>query len=63
MLKDDFSDLHEKLEWCNNNQDKCIEIIKNANDFMQQFANNALEEKLEMDVLNKYFELKNTLEY
>ena len=63
LLKDDFSDLYEKLEWCNNNQDKCIEIIKNANAFMQQFANNALEEKLEMDVLNKYFELKNTLEY
>ena len=63
LLKDDFSDLYEKLEWCNNNQDKCIEIIKNANAFMQQFANNSLEEKLEMDVLNKYFELKNTLEY
>lgn len=60
LLNDDFSDLEEKLEWCNQNQDKCIEIIKNANDFMKQFADEALEEKLEEDVINKYFELTNS---
>ena len=62
LLKDDFSDLYEKLQWCNNNQDKCIEIVKNANDFMRQFSNNSNEEKLEKEVLNKYFELKSKLE-
>jgi len=60
LLNNDFSDLEEKLEWCNQNQDKCIEIIKNANDFMKQFADEALEEKLEEDVINKYFELTNS---
>ena len=62
LLKDDFSDLHERLQWCNNNQDKCIEIVKNANDFMKQFSNNQNEEKLEIEVLNKYFELKSKLQ-
>lgn len=59
LLNDDFSDLQEKLEWCNNNQDKCIEIIKNANEFMKQFSDKKMEENLEIEVLNTYFRLKN----
>jgi len=61
LLNDDFSDLQEKLEWCNNNQDKCIEIIKNANEFMKQFSDKKMEENLEIQVLNTYFRLKNQL--
>lgn len=61
LLNDDFSDLQEKLEWCNNNQDKCIEIIKNANEFMKQFSDKKMEENLEIQVLNTYFTLKNQL--
>lgn len=59
LLKDDFSDLEEKFIWCNNNQNKCIEIIKNANNFMKQFADNKFEEKLEIDLINKYIKLVN----
>jgi hypothetical protein len=61
LLNDDFSDLQEKLEWCNNNQDQCIEIIKNANEFMKQFSDNKMEQNLEIEVLNRYFTLKNEL--
>jgi hypothetical protein len=57
LLKDDFTDLHQKIYWCNNNQNKCKEIIKNANIFMSQFTDNKKEEQLEIDVINKYFEL------
>lgn len=57
LLNDDFSNLEEILIWCNNNQSKCIEIIKNANKYMEQFSDNKLEEKLEEDVINKYFEI------
>lgn len=57
LIKDDFSDLYEKYIWCEKNQDKCKEIIKNANNFMDQFKDNEIEEKLEIDVINKYFEL------
>lgn len=54
LLKDDFSDLEEKLSWCSNNQDRCKEIISNANKFMKQFADEKAEERLEDAVINKY---------
>jgi len=55
LIKDDFSDLKEKFLWCENNQDKCKEIINNANTFMDQFKNNKLDENIEKEVLNIYF--------
>lgn len=58
LIKDDFSDLEDKINWCHKNQKRCKEIINNANQFMEQFSNDKEEEKLEIDVLNKYFELK-----
>ena len=57
LLKDDFSDLEEKMKWCNSNQNECVKIIKNANNFMKQFSNNEKEKKLEQDVINKYFDI------
>jgi hypothetical protein len=57
LLKDDFSDLQEKYEWCEKNQDKCKEIIKNANYFMSQFLDNEKEEQIEIDVINTYFDI------
>lgn len=59
LLKDDFSDLEQKLKWCNNNEEKCIEIVKNAKKFMSQFSDNKKEEQLEKQVLNKYFKIIN----
>jgi hypothetical protein len=64
LLSDDYSDLEEKLNWCNDNQQKCIEIIKNANYFMKQFSNKGEEEELELDVINTYFKtLESRLEF
>lgn len=54
LLKDDFSDLEERLRWCKYNQDRCKEIISNANKFMKQFADSKAEERLEDAVINKY---------
>lgn len=59
LLKDDFSDLEEKLLWCNKNQNKCIEIVKNSSIYMKQFSNNKLEEYIEQKVINKYFDIIN----
>ena len=59
LLNDDYSDLEEKLEWCENNQDKCLEIVKNANKFMEQFKDQKQEELIEDMVINKYFQLTN----
>lgn len=36
-LNEDLSDLPNIIQWCEDNQDKCIEIIGNANTFMKQF--------------------------
>ena len=35
LLKDDYSDLREKFNWCKANQDKCKEIIENAHQYIQ----------------------------
>ena len=54
-IKNDFSDLLEKIEWCENNTDKCIEIVNNANNFMKQFENPYIEELIENEIFNIYF--------
>lgn len=61
LIKDDFSDLEEKLEWCNNNQNKCMKIIRNANNFMEQFKQLDREHRIEREVLDKYFEIMNKI--
>jgi len=60
LLEDDFSNLKKQLNWCNKNQDKCIKINENAKKFMKQFANKKMEETLETNVLNKYFDILET---
>ena len=54
-LKHDFSDLYEKYQWCEKNQDICKKIIKNANEYMKMFSNEKYEEILEKNVLDEYF--------
>jgi hypothetical protein len=57
LLKDDFSDVEEKLKWCKEHQAECLQIIKQAKEFMKQFSDNEAEEKLENIVINRYFEI------
>ena len=56
LIKDDFSDLEQKVHWCNKNPQKCKEIIKNANNFMKQFKNDEFEKNLEAKVMKYYFD-------
>jgi hypothetical protein len=60
LLKNDFSNLENKLKWCNNHPNKCKQIIKNANKFMDQFSNKKQEEYLEETVINIYFKILNS---
>jgi len=55
LLKDDFSDLDDKIKWCNNNQNACKWIIQNANFYMRQFSNPMLEKLIEKEIINSYF--------
>jgi hypothetical protein len=59
LLEDDFSDLEEKFIWCENNQDKCKEIIKNANNYMKQFENEHYERFLEKCVIEEFLNFYN----
>ena len=58
-IKDDFSDCIEQISWCENNQDKCNEIIKNANNYIEQFLDKKKETIIHFLVLKKYFDLVN----
>ena len=59
LIKNDFSDLEEKIKFYLKNEDKCLEIIKNANQYINQFKNIKLEKKIGLKVFEKY--LKNCL--
>ncbi len=54
-VNDDFNDISEQINWAEKNQDKCKEIIKNANAFIEQFLNEEKEERIHQLVIDKYF--------
>lgn len=55
LLKDDYSDLFEKMDYYDKHPEKALEIIKNANDWTKQFKNKKLEKKISLLVLQEYF--------
>ena len=55
-VKDDFSDAKKKIEFYNNNNDKCLEIIDNANKFVEQFKNCKQERLIQLLILKQYFQ-------
>lgn len=54
-IKDDYSDLEEKLTFYINNLDECLRIIKNANTYVNQFKDSKREKLISLLVLEKYF--------
>ena len=60
LLKDDFSDLSEKVQWANQNVDLMRQISRNARKYMKQFENSALEKSIEMEVVKRYFDYMRT---
>lgn len=53
-LKDDYSDLKDIINWCNENDEKCYQITINAKNFMKEFYNYN-NEKLIFDNIKKYY--------
>jgi hypothetical protein len=45
-IKDDLSDLDKIIQWCKENDEKCKNIVTNANIFMEQFMDITVEKKL-----------------
>ncbi|MCH5714852.1 glycosyltransferase family 90 protein [Niabella hibiscisoli] len=54
-IKDDYSDLEEKLNYYINHPQQAMEIVKNANEYVRQFRNKKQERLLNLLILDKYF--------
>jgi len=56
LLKDDFSDLEEKIDFYRKNPEAALRIIENANRWVDQFRNEDVERVVALLVMQKYFE-------
>ncbi|MBR2513554.1 MAG: lipopolysaccharide A protein [Halomonas sp.] len=54
-LKEDYSDLEDKINFYQKNEDAAARIIKNANDYVKPFLNHQRELLISHLVLQKYF--------
>jgi len=57
LIKDDYSDLEQKVNYYIEHTQEAEDIISNANQYVQQFKDNKSEDWLNLKVLEKYFNL------
>lgn len=55
LIKDDYSDLEERLKYYIENTAEALEIVRNANAYIKQFRNKKREDMISLLVLDKYF--------
>jgi hypothetical protein len=55
LIKDDYSDLEERLKYYIENTAEALEIVRNANEYVNQFRNKKREDVISLLVLDKYF--------
>ena len=63
VIKDDYSDLEQRLNYYIKNQDKAQQIIENANVYVQQFKDTKNERLISLLIMKKYFEKTNQTQY
>lgn len=56
LIKDDYSDLEERLNYYIEHTDEALKIIENAHEYIKQFKNKKQENLISLLVLKKYFE-------
>ena len=56
LIKDDYSDLEERMNYYIEHTDEALKIIENAHDYVDQFRNKKREDLISLLVLKKYFE-------
>ena len=56
-VEDDFSNAEEKIAFYINKNDKCLEIINNAQKFVRQFNDVKRERLIQLLILKQYFKL------
>lgn len=57
-IKDDYSDLEEKLQYYIEHTHEALEIINNAHNYINQFRDKNREDIISLLVLKRYFELQ-----
>jgi hypothetical protein len=55
LIKDDYSDLEERLNYYIAHTDEALGIVRNANEYVSQFQNKKREDVISLLVLDKYF--------
>jgi len=56
LIKDDYSDLEERMNYYIEHTDEALKIIQNAHEYVDQFRNKKREDLISVLVLKKYFE-------
>ena len=56
-VNEDFSDAEEKIEYYLKHEDEALKIIKNANNYVNQFKNLKREKLISLLVMDKYFSM------
>lgn len=62
LIKDDYSDLEERMVYYMTHTDEALEIIKNAHLYIENFKNRQREDLISLLVLEKYFSRTNQLQ-
>ncbi|QJD95196.1 lipopolysaccharide biosynthesis protein [Mucilaginibacter robiniae] len=62
QIKDDYSDLEERLQYYLNHPNEAEAIIVNAHQYIEQFFNTTQEDLISLLVLQKYFKLTGQVE-
>ena len=60
-LKDDYSDMLEKMDYYSKNEEQALTIIKNGQAWVSRFQNEKLEKFLSIKVLEAYFKATNQI--
>ena len=60
-LASDYSDLQERVAWCNDHEPEVRQIIKNANEYMATFLDEEHEMELQVRVLDRYFQTQRVI--
>jgi len=56
LIKDDYSDLEERLVYYSEHTDEALKIIENAHQYISQFRNKKREDLISLLVIKKYFD-------
>lgn len=50
-LLPNFTDIDEKIDWCEDNPEECTRIVKNAHDYLRRFYEQGMEERVTIRLL------------